>query len=252
MSDAGIPPDPWQADLLRCEFPQILLNCSRQAGKSRTAAAVALKAALLEPGSLILFLSPTERQSGELFLKMIELYRLLGKPVKTKRRKESEFTLELVTGSRIVGLPGKEGSIRCYSSVRLLVIDEAARVLDDLYVAVRPMLAVSGGRLIALSSPFGRRGWFFDEWKKDPAPWRDDEFCRQSNSWRRYRVPAWKCPRISAEFLEQERRAIGERWFRQEYGCCFEETIDAVFNYDDVIAAAANTLPPLFRGTPCS
>jgi hypothetical protein len=45
----------------------------------------------------------------------------------------------------------------------MLVIDEASRVDDTLYLAVRPLLAVSGGRLVALSTPFGKRGWFHDE-----------------------------------------------------------------------------------------
>jgi hypothetical protein len=52
--------------------------------------------------------------------------------------------------------------VRCFSP-GLVIVDEAARVPDDLYRAVRPMLAVSQGRLIALSTPFGQRGWFYDE-----------------------------------------------------------------------------------------
>jgi hypothetical protein len=72
--------------------------------------------------------------------------------------------LELGSGSRIVSLPGTEGTIRGYSAVSLLIGDEAARVSDALYYAVRPMLAVSQGRLLALSTPFGKRGWFCEEW----------------------------------------------------------------------------------------
>ena len=66
---------------------------------------------------------------------------------------ESTSGLGLGNGSRIVSLPGKEATIRGYSDVALLVIDEAARVDEDLYVAVRPMLAVSGGRLLAALNP---------------------------------------------------------------------------------------------------
>src|SRR5437899_1120512 len=82
---------------------------------------------------------------------------------------------------------------------------------DALRAAVRPMLSVSRGRLVALSTPRGKRGWFFDAWH-DPA-----------TAWHRVQVLATECPRIAPEFLAEERRALGERWFRQEYLCGFEE-----------------------------
>src|SRR5262245_37408805 len=70
MLDAGLAPDPWQSHLLRQPSPQTLLNCSRQSGKSTVAAALALQAAILEAPALVLLLSPTLRQSSELFLKI--------------------------------------------------------------------------------------------------------------------------------------------------------------------------------------
>lgn len=46
---------------------------------------------------------------------------------------ESALRLELQNGSRIISLPGKEQTVRGFSGVRLLAIDEAARVPDELY-----------------------------------------------------------------------------------------------------------------------
>jgi hypothetical protein len=231
MAMGGFPPDPWQARVLRSPAKRTLLLCSRQAGKSQTAAALALKAALLEPPALILLLSPTLRQSGELFrAKLLPLWRALGSPEAARR--PTQLTLELANGSRIVSLPENEEGIRSYSSVRLLVIDEASRVSDDLYRAVRPMLAVSGGSLIALSTPFGKRGWFFDAWEG-------------KGRWERTKITADQCPRITAEFLEEERQELGERWFRQEYYCSFEDSISALFAYDDLLAAVNPAVQPL-------
>ncbi len=105
-------------------------------------------------------LSPGERQSKEFLRKAVGLYRALDRPVPSDA--ENKLELELSNGSRIVALPGNEGTIRGYSGVNLLVVDEASRVPDALYVAVRPMLAVSGGRLVALSTPMGTRGWFYE------------------------------------------------------------------------------------------
>jgi hypothetical protein len=115
----------------------------------------------------------------------------------------------------------------------LLIVDEVSRVADELYFAVRPMLAVSGGSLMMLSTPYGKRGIFFEGWTN-------------GSGWERYEVPARECPRIPASFLEEERRSLPARVFRQEYECSFEETDDQVFTYEDVAAAISPEVAPLF------
>ena len=216
---AAFSPDPWQCQVLRSHAPRQLLNCSRQSGKSTITALLAVHTAVYEPGSLTLLLSPSLRQSQELFRKCLDTYRALDRPVAPEA--ESALRLELENGSRIVSLPGKEGTVRGYSGVRLLISDEAARVANDLYVSVRPMLAVSGGRLIALSTPWGTRGWWFEAW-------------RSTEPWERYEVPATACPRISADFLAEEARTLGEFWYRQEYCCEFMDAESQAFRREDV------------------
>src|SRR4029077_20613849 len=73
----GFHPDPWQARPLRSWSSQIELNCSRQSGKSTSTAILALHTALYEPGALILLVSPSLRQSKELFNKVIVFLRSL-------------------------------------------------------------------------------------------------------------------------------------------------------------------------------
>jgi hypothetical protein len=108
---------------------------------------------------------------------------------------ERKLSLELENGSRIVTLPGTDKTIRGFSGVSLLIVDEASRVADELYFAVRPMLAVSGGALMMLTTPHGKRGVFYEEWTGGAG-------------WDRYEVPAEECPRIPASFLEEEREAL--------------------------------------------
>ena len=231
---AKMTPDAWQQRLLRCRSSRLLLLCSRQSGKSQTAAALALREALLKPPALVLLLSPTQRQSGELFKdKVRRLYNGLGRPVACVQ--ETALTMELANGSRIIALPGEEETIRGYSGVNLLVVDEAARVHDALYYSVRPMLAVSRGSLVALSTPFGRRGWFYDEWIG-------------GNPWDRVMVTADQCPRITAEFLAEERAALGDHWFTQEYELIFRDVIDSLFRQEDIDAALASDVAPLDLG----
>jgi Terminase large subunit, T4likevirus-type, N-terminal len=226
---AGLDPDEWQARFLRSASPRILLNCARQSGKSTVTALLAAHTALYQPGALVLLLSPTQRQSHELFRKALEIYRDLATAIPIES--ESALRLELANGSRIVSLPGKETTVRGYSGVKLLAVDEAARVPGDLYFSVRPMLAVSGGRLVALSTPFGTRGWWYEAW-------------RSAETWERYRVPATECPRISREFLDEERRAMGDWWFRQEYGCDFLDAESQLFSTDDIERAFAEEVEP--------
>jgi hypothetical protein len=234
MRAAGLEPDPWQADLLRSNAGRVLMLCSRQSGKSTTAAIMGLHEALYHPPALVLLLSPSLRQSQELFKAVTDLYLALGRPVDTDQA--TALRLGLANGSRIVSLPGQEKTIRGFSGVRLLVIDEAARVSDDLYYSVRPMLAVSGGRLVALSTPWGKRGFFHQEWTEG------------AGDWLRVKVTADQCPRIPAAFLEQERAALGDWWYRQEYGCEFVETTDQVFSYDEIMGAISAEVRPLFGG----
>jgi hypothetical protein len=217
----GIHPDGWQEELLRSHSERILLNCCRQSGKSTMSAVIALHRALYHPSSLILCLAPALRQSQELFAKIADFYRDLGRPVSPLG--ERKLSLELENGSRIITLPGTEKTIRGFSGVSLLIVDEAARVEDELYFAVRPMLAVSGGTLIMLSTPYGQSGIFYEEWMSD-----------DSREWQRFRVSADQVPRISPEFLSEERRALGSRWFEQEYMCVFGELEGAVFSREAI------------------
>jgi hypothetical protein len=229
----GIEPDPWQEQLLRSSSDRTLLNCCRQSGKSTMSAILALHRALYHPGSLVLVLAPAERQAKELFSKAAGMYRTLGNPILPDSYRK--LGMELTNGSRIEALPGSERTIRGYSGVDLLILDEAARVADDLYFAIRPMLAVSGGALLMLSTPAGRRGVFFEEWS-------------EGHGWERYEVPASEVPRISEAFLSEERRALPSRIYRQEYECSFEDVEDAIFAFEDVQAAITEEVSPLFGG----
>ena len=231
----GFEPDPWQAEVMRSPSKRILLNCSRQAGKSTCSAIIGLHVAIYYPRSLVLLVSPSLRQSRELFGKATEFLRRIEPAPKLDE--DNKLSCTLANGSRLVSLPGTGETVRGYSAPDLIVEDEAAYVADSLYVAVRPMLAVSGGRLLLLSTPFGRRGHFYEAWEGEER-------------WQRIEVPAEKCPRIDAEFLKSERQALGEWWYRQEYECNFVETLDQVFRLDDIRRSLSDDVKPLFADRP--
>lgn len=213
-----------------------LLNCSRQSGKSTTAAHKAVHTALFHEKALVLVISPSLRQSAELFRKVIDVVEAL--PVPPKLTEDNKLSLQFQENrSRIVSLPSTEATIRGFSAVNLVIIDEASRVSDALYGTLRPMLAISKGQLVAMSTPFGQRGFFYDEWQRRAK-------------WTAIRITAEMCPRITAEFLAEERDALGDSWFRQEYGGEFIEAVGQLFSEASIQAALSNEVDPLFPVDP--
>lgn len=227
-------PDLWQEQALRWSGKRLLLNCCRQSGKSTTASILGLHRALFYPGSLVLLVSPSLRQSSELFRKVSDHLDRLDLP--PRKVEDNRLSVTFANNSRIVSLPSTEQTIRGFSGAALIIEDEAARVPDELYIAVRPMLAVSGGGLILLSTPFGKRGHFFKEYTEG------------GREWERIRIPATECPRITGEFLQEERASLGDWWYKQEYMCEFTETVDQVFTYDSIMDTITDEIKPLFGG----
>lgn len=244
MHEAGLTPDPWQEDFLRCEDPRVLLLCHRQAGKSSATACLALHTALYEPDSLVLLFSPALRQSTELFDKITRTYFDIGQPVAAVH--ETTSSLLLANGSRIVSLPGTEATVRGFSSPKLVVVDEAARVLDPLFVAIVPMLTVSKGRLVCLSTPWGKRGWFHTAWEDGTTGGVT------GGTWRKFKVTAHDNPRIDRAWLEEQRMILGDHHFRQEFMCEFVDTLDQYFSYEAVVGAFDSDVPPLFGDAACA
>lgn len=231
---AGLAADPWQAAFLADPARRRLMLCCRRAGKSLVSAAKTLQHCLSEPNRVALVFSPTRRQSQEYTRYVNRFDKALGHPVKVTRRSMGET--EWANGSRVLSLPDSpEGVVGVGGNPTRLVIDEASRVSDPLYLSIRPMLAL-GAELEVLSTPFGKRGWFFDIFNTP----------RRLALFRTWQVTAREVPRITPEFLAEERVELGDRWFNQEYFLKFTDSVDAVFAQDVIAAARADDIEPLF------
>jgi len=230
MVDAGFQPDPWQAAFLRSDDRFNLILCGRQIGKSLTVSILALHTALTIPGSTVVIVAPIEPQANELLRKVSRTFNAIGRPMGVKR--EAVTTLEFVNESRVIALPGKERSVHSYTA-SLLLVDEAARVPDEVYHGASPQLSASGGRLVALSTAFTKSGWFYKEWA-------------DGTGFRRWSITARECPRHTAEFLDRERRSMGDRWFNMAYLNEFGDDVAAVFATDDIKAMLSPDVQPLF------
>lgn len=214
----GVTVDPWQAEFLRSPSLRTLQLAARQVGKTTVTSLKAFHTATYEPGALILVVAPAERQSKEFVRSVRLLHKSLDDAVPLKA--ESVTKLEFENESRILALPGGEDgkTIRGLAGARLIILDEAAQIPDALIGVVRPMMATNPrAELIALSTPFGKQGWFYEAWTSgDPV-------------WSRVKVTVDMCPRITRAFLEEERRALGETMFQSEYGLVFHDDSMAAF-----------------------
>lgn len=210
--------DEFQSQILGFAGRGLLVCCARQTGKSTAVAALAGQHALRFDDSTILMAAPSERQARELLRVVRKLLRCGG--YADEIVSDAVMSLELRNGSRIIALSAAAlDGVRGYADISLLIADEAAFISREFFAVIAPMVAVSKrARFVCLSTPNGRDNWFADRWHDNGADWM------------RIRWTAHQCPRISATFLEAQRRELGDRLFKQEYLCEFLQEGDAVFD----------------------
>jgi terminase large subunit-like protein len=198
----GVEPASWQEEFLRApRGASILALTARQCGKTSTAAWAMAHAALFYPGSLSVIACPAQRQSAEAVRRVRDAVIKAG----CKLEADNVYGLELTNGSRVLALPGSDDSIRGLTVDAWIVADEAARLPNDLIAALRPMLARRpDARFAMLSTAWSRTDPFWLAWASD-----DPSFIRLKAT--------ADTVQYDAEFLEQERRALGEDAFKREY-----------------------------------
>lgn len=226
----GFKPFPGQEEILRSEAKRIVLNCSRQYGKTTLAAIKALWYALYNPESLILIVARAERQSQELLRKTRGMGLLVEDVSYTN---ESKTHVELNNGSRVISLPQSSSGIRGFSDPDIVIVDEASRVEDETFVALKPML-MGGGTMIQLSTPHGKRGFYHRCWTKD-------------TTWEKHQVNVYDNPRATPEFIEAEKGSMSDYHFREEYCCEFLDLQGQIIGSDYIEKAFDSSVQPLFR-----
>jgi len=246
--------EPWQVDVVRNRGNDMIL-AHRQRGKSTGEAIKALWESFFQPGSNILFFSASEDQAAELFRKTISFYqpfRQAFPPIN-----ESAQRITFANWARITVLPSKARSIRGYSAVSRLVLDEAVEVNNDLYYVSRPMIRRTripgGGKISALSNAGFDDGWFFDEYTEGGT--LDEETALTvSDEWRRWFIPAEGGPQAgpapwhNAEFERTEVEKIGLERYDREWRCRFTRLKGLVaggFSKEIVDAAYSDDIKPM-------
>ena len=242
----------WQEEALNPGAVRLALMCARQSGKSTVIAALVVHRAKYFPGSLILLFAPTEDQATEL---MHKISQFMSQDSEIILVRDSSETKKLLNGSRIKAFSASPKAARGYSDPDMIIFDEAAQVDRELYMTVRPMMTGGKTTLILLSTPYGKTGFFYETWDHGGDRWLrvlvkpvdvlhtryPDKYPEEDTAlWKRKAalrgVRAYISPRHKKDFLLEELEVMGERWYRQEYGCEFLDPQENVFDMDDVNA----------------
>lgn len=238
----------WQRDVLHDPSTRICINGARQAGKSTIISAKACHMAKYRPGSLTVILAPTQRQSQEDMLKIRSFYG----PDATypKRVKANDMELVLDNGSRVLVLTATDEAARGFSNPDLIIFDEASRIPDIVFDAVRPMITNNDRAVIVeISTPNGRKGFFNSHFHSDlwsryevRAPWDIvttatmptlvKTMYEGTEGVKLYFSPRHYSFKDQIEVITngEDGQGMSSRMYRQEYCCEFVEAEAQVFS----------------------
>lgn len=211
--------DSWQKEYIECQENCFLL-CGRQSGKTAAASIKFGKIAATQSKRCILMIAYTEKQAYNLFFKTLTYLRAKYlKMIKTGNDKPTKHEIRLKNGSIIMcyaaGLTGE--GIRTYT-VTHLVIDEAAPMAREVFIAVMPMLSVTNGTMDIISTPRGKAGFFYE--------------CSKREDFKKFYVSAEDCPRHTKEFLQSQKDTMSTLEYAQEYLAQFLDDLRRVFSDD--------------------
>ena len=213
-------PDEKQTEVLRSLRQRVILNWGRQSGKTTMAAAKMAHTAATMPGTESVWVSARKEHTAEVFAKLRMFFGRLGITPKGQRGKE--MAMVLANGSRILGMAAKDATVRGYTT-HLLMVDEGAQVADAVYGAITGQLSTTEGAMWVLGTPRGKRGEFYRIWKEG-----------DTEEWLKVQRRTVECGRVSAKFLESERKLKGDVLVKQEYECVFTDDGTTLLRPEDV------------------
>jgi len=211
--------DPWQEQYITTQGNCFLL-CGRQCGKTTAMSIKFGRRACDLPNRTILMIAFTEKQAYNLFFKTLMFIQATNPTMICKgSKKPTKHEIHLKNGSRIMcyaaGLEGE--GIRTYT-VTDLVIDEAAPMAREVFIATMPMLAVTGGTLDISSTPRGKEGFFYE--------------CSKRDDFTKFYVSAENCPRHNTSFLQSQKETMTRLEYAQEYQAIFLDEVRQYFPTD--------------------
>ena len=211
----GYDPYEYQEKFLKSDTKRIAFRSGRQIGKTTMCAVKALYKAYTYTSQEILILAPVQRQASLMFWQ-IKQFIAQNEDIKECVIRETMTQIYFENGSRLHCIPGGHtgAGIRGFSP-NLIIVDEAAWLPEEVFVAIEPSLAVTDGDMVLVSTPYGKRGFFFESFS-------DDEYDT-------YHVRSSECPRITEKFLKSKKNRMTKNDYLQEYEGEFIAESDVMF-----------------------
>ena len=261
LTSIGFKLFPWQKAVLDDSSTRICINGARQSGKSTIMSGVCSHHAKYNPKSLSVILTPSLKQSQEDIIKILEF--ISHDPDYPKLIKTGgDGIISLENGSRILVVTASDDAARGFSKPGIVLFDEASRIDDSVFAAVRPMLTGSKrSRIFEISTPNGKKGFFYDH------------FTGRSKIWSRYlvrggfdaAVGADGIPEVRATSftpsdrykyfisprhldMEEQQEALESiqydiRNYNQEYGCEFVTAENQAFDQNLIDSLFGSSIP---------
>lgn len=211
--------DPWQAEIMAHKGDKVICS-GRQTGKSTIVSQYASEFAIKNRGKQVMIISVTEDQSVELLLKcLLYIESKYSKCIKEGKERPTKNTLRLKNGSIIrTKAVGQSGLGARGYTMDLLIADEAAFMPEEVWPAVTPTLLTTGGELILISTPHGKKGYFYDCYN-DIEHFKVWHINSVENIHNRPISESWTIHHRekAIERLESEKLRMSDREFKQEY-----------------------------------
>jgi len=235
--DKGLRLDKWQEEILDCE-KNVLLCTGRQVGKTTIFAIKAAKHMIAHPKTRIIVVSLTEDQAQLIIIMMLNYLEQnykswLKVPKKAKSQTITKNKILLNNGSQVLSRPvGNTGdAVRGFTG-DILIIDEASRMPESVFVAAKPTLLTTGGKIWMCSTPFGKQGYFWESFQNKYDRWEVFHISSEEVIHNRPISETWteKNREEGIRMLDEEKRDMGLLQYSQEYLGLFMEDLRRFFD----------------------
>jgi len=196
--------DPWQKKVLACEG-NIVMRSGRQVGKSAVISIKVGEFVLQNANKRVMIISKTERQARLIYSKVHSyIYNKRRVAIKMGPDRPTHHEMKLTNGSVIHCLPaGDDGYGIMGYTIDLLVADEAAFIPEEVWNSVLPTLAVTKGKIILLSTPKLKEGYYYN--------------CFDDENFTSFHQSSEDNPRQDKKFLERMKKDLTEQQYAQMY-----------------------------------
>ena len=176
-----------------------------------------------QPEQKVLYVAPTYRMAkgivwDNLKAKLISLNWV-------KKINESDLNIQLINGTKI-NIRGADN----FDSLRgleynFIVMDEAAMIDPRAWSEVlRATVSNTQGDVMFISTPTGKSNWFYDLFMRNQE---------DSHNWSSFQYTSIEGGNIPLEEIEQARKDLDSRTFRQEFEASFEQYMGRIaYNFD--------------------